>query len=113
MANAFDHKHYVPIMKTKAGEQWALSTLSSAAGQGITPLLEVHQHKTKEHVDHVAEEPEGVEMCRLNQFLQVHGANSSPVRSRSRTSARLRADLMVPSGVPSSSPICRSVCPPR
>jgi hypothetical protein len=36
----FDHKHYVPILKVKAGELAALDT-ASHKGQSFTPLMEV------------------------------------------------------------------------
>lgn len=37
----FDHKHYVPIVKAKAGEYWALKHLGGSAKEHTTPLLEV------------------------------------------------------------------------
>lgn len=48
----FDHKHYVPILKTKAGERWAIDRLDLAARQFITPLFEIHSHKKKGDVEH-------------------------------------------------------------
>lgn len=36
----FDHSHYVPILRAKQGEFWALSELSSEAREGLTPLIE-------------------------------------------------------------------------
>ena len=42
----FDFKHYVPILKTKQGERWSLATLSGARRTHVTPLLEIHAHKT-------------------------------------------------------------------
>src|SRR5688572_27987906 len=41
----FDHKHYVPIMKTKAGEAWALFNLDGKLRQQMTPVLEIHKPK--------------------------------------------------------------------
>lgn len=40
----FDHKHYVPILKTKAGERWALSHLAPGLRSDFTPLMELHPH---------------------------------------------------------------------
>lgn len=50
----FDHKHYVPVLKTKAGERWSVDHMGSALGQ-ITPVLEVHSNNKKEDADHVEE----------------------------------------------------------
>jgi hypothetical protein len=41
----FDHKHYVPIIKSKSGELWTLSQLGDTAKRHTTPLLEVLAHK--------------------------------------------------------------------
>ncbi|HLL88866.1 MAG TPA: hypothetical protein VK324_06160 [Tepidisphaeraceae bacterium] len=41
----FSHKHYVPILKTKEGERWALSHLPPAMRRLVTPLLEIHPPK--------------------------------------------------------------------
>lgn len=41
----FDHKHYVPILKTKAGELWALANLERQHRTRLTPLLELHRPK--------------------------------------------------------------------
>jgi hypothetical protein len=45
---------YVPILKTKAGERWALSHLRPATRASIRPLLEFHEHKDKSTDEHVA-----------------------------------------------------------
>ena len=42
----FDHKHYVPIIKSKAGELWALRHLSESARKVTTPLLEILDHNS-------------------------------------------------------------------
>jgi hypothetical protein len=39
----FDHKHYVPILKTKKGEIWSLRKLRSPWRAQMTPLLEMHK----------------------------------------------------------------------
>ncbi len=51
----FGHKHYVPILKTKAGELWAIDRTTVARKQHITPLFELHRHKSKADGDHVAD----------------------------------------------------------
>jgi hypothetical protein len=43
---SFGAKHYVPVLKTKQGERWALSNLDTARRQFITPLIEIHAHET-------------------------------------------------------------------
>ena len=43
----FDLNHYVPILKTKAGEMWALMHMESKWRAQMTPLFEVHKHKVK------------------------------------------------------------------
>jgi hypothetical protein len=40
----FDYKHYVPVLKGKAGELDALSNLSVSAKENITPLIDVPRH---------------------------------------------------------------------
>ena len=50
---------YVPILKTKAGDRWALSHLKSATKTRVRPLLELHPHKSKaddEHIPSVCED---------------------------------------------------------
>lgn len=48
----FGHEHYVPVMKSKAGEIWALGNISPAAKSVVTPLVEVLGHKTRGLEDH-------------------------------------------------------------
>ena len=43
----FDHRHYVPILKAKAGECWALSNLKSPTRNIITPVIELVKHDQK------------------------------------------------------------------
>lgn len=64
----FDHKHYVPILKTKAGERWAIDHLTPQVTQGITPLFEIHPHDTKTAADHAHE------MCENLQSIWGNGA---------------------------------------
>jgi hypothetical protein len=51
----FGHKHYVPILKAKAGERWAIDRLSLATRKDLTPLFEIHAHKNKGDVEHAEE----------------------------------------------------------
>lgn len=44
---------YVPILKTKAGERWALSHLSPTTRLRVRPLLELHEHREKSAGEHV------------------------------------------------------------
>jgi hypothetical protein len=49
----FDHKHYVPILKTKRGEKTALSLLSAPVKNNITPLFEVVERTDKDLPAHL------------------------------------------------------------
>lgn len=49
----FDHKHYVPIIKSKAGEMWTLRHMNAPAKSMTTPLMEMLEHKTLSVEDHV------------------------------------------------------------
>jgi len=40
-AFVFNYKHYVPILKTKEGEFWALRKLATERQNVVTPLLEI------------------------------------------------------------------------
>ncbi len=61
----------------------------------------------------VLEQAARIEESHLEELLGVRDTDSStPLHSRSRTSALERADFTVPIGVSSSSPICLRVCPP-
>jgi len=51
----FDHKHYVPILKTKAGERWAVGLLRPRTKSQITPLFEIHKHKKLDSAAHAEE----------------------------------------------------------
>lgn len=44
---------YVPILKSKGGELWALSNLQDESRGRIRPLIELHGHKTKAPDDHL------------------------------------------------------------
>lgn len=43
----FDQRHYVPILKTKAGEAWALQNLDFKVRVQMTPVLEIHRPPKK------------------------------------------------------------------
>lgn len=53
----FNHHHYLPILKTKQGELWALGNTSSTRKPSLTPLLELHvgpsTKTTTQHVEGV------------------------------------------------------------
>jgi hypothetical protein len=38
----FNHKHYVPILKSREGERWSLSHLPPPMRKHVTPVLELH-----------------------------------------------------------------------
>src|SRR5438874_1322649 len=44
---------YVPILKTKAGDRWALSHLKPKSQGVIRPLLELHPHRLKADSEHI------------------------------------------------------------
>lgn len=44
---------YIPILKTKAGDRWALSHLKPKSRVAIRPLLELHPHSKKDDNEHV------------------------------------------------------------
>jgi hypothetical protein len=49
---------YIPILKSKLGERWALSHLTTARKAKLPPLLEFHQPGAKnlgEHVESICE----------------------------------------------------------
>jgi hypothetical protein len=50
----FSRKHYVPILKTKEGERWAIRHLDAITKSRLTPLLEIHEHKTLSHAQQAA-----------------------------------------------------------
>jgi hypothetical protein len=49
----FAFRHYVPVLKTKLGELWALENMNSSHSQFLTPLLEVHREKSGSVSTHV------------------------------------------------------------
>jgi hypothetical protein len=106
----FEYRHYVPILKTKQGELWALSNVKPARSPHLTPLLEVHQGKqgvTAAHVSKVigavkdawgvrplfldtslcgVAAPSAVANCRqILQAASTRGLNFVPVTSPSRS----------------------------
>ena len=75
---------YVPILKTKAGERWALSHLKSKTRSRVVPLMEFHGHKSKLPGDHIESICEGLEAAWGvdNRFyadsVWLHGSSGSP-----------------------------------
>ncbi len=51
----FNHKHYVPILKTKSGERWAIDHTTAERRPDITPLFEIHHHNSKDDSEHARE----------------------------------------------------------
>jgi len=51
----FKRKHYIPILKSRQGEQWALASLKTQSRSRLTPLIELHKHKSKSVNDHANE----------------------------------------------------------
>lgn len=49
----FGHRHYVPVLKSKGGELWALEQTTNEQRAHITPLLEVHREGEKTITQHV------------------------------------------------------------
>ena len=75
---------YIPILKSKAGERWALSGLSSGTKAKLRPLIEFHQHKTKLLGDHAEEVCEafqaawGVDRWFYVDTIWLNGDSGSP-----------------------------------
>jgi len=46
---SFDHSRYLPILKVKAGEFWALQNLKESTRALVTPVLELVRHDPKKH----------------------------------------------------------------
>jgi hypothetical protein len=75
---------YVPILKTKAGERWALSHLKPATRTKIRPLLEVHEHREKsvgEHLPSLCESLQsdwGTDRAFYLDAIWLHGDSGDP-----------------------------------
>lgn len=75
---------YVPILKTKAGERWALSHVTPQRKTRIRPLLEFHSHKVKElgeHIESICESFQsawGVDRRFYVDTVWLHGSSGSP-----------------------------------
>jgi hypothetical protein len=54
---------YVPILKSKQGERWALSHLTAARKAKLRPLLELHPPKAKSLPDHVESISESLQVA--------------------------------------------------
>jgi hypothetical protein len=50
----FSYKHYVPLLKPKGGELWAIENTTSLQRQTLTPVFEVHTSDNLLLADHVA-----------------------------------------------------------
>jgi hypothetical protein len=75
---------YVPILKTKAGERWALSHLMAATKAKTRPLMEFHGHKSKllgDHAEGVCEALQaawGVDRWFYVDTIWLHGNSGVP-----------------------------------
>jgi hypothetical protein len=75
---------YVPILKAKAGERWALSHLAPGTKSMIRPVLELHPHKEKllgDHIESVCEALQaawGVDRAFYVDTVWLHGDSGSP-----------------------------------
>lgn len=75
---------YVPILKTKAGERWALSHLKAATKAKTRPLMEFHGHKSKllgDHAEGVCEALQaawGVDRSFYVDTIWLHGGSGLP-----------------------------------
>jgi hypothetical protein len=75
---------YVSILKTKAGERWALSHLKAATKARARPLMEFHGHKSKllgDHAESVCEGLQaawGVDRWFYVDTIWLHGNSGSP-----------------------------------
>jgi hypothetical protein len=75
---------YVPILKSKAGERWALSHLKSATKAKVRPLVEFHQHSSKalgDHAEGICEALQaawGVDRSFYIDTIWLHGDAGSP-----------------------------------
>jgi Beta protein len=95
MLLAFSDRHYIPILKTKQGERWSLATLPPDLRAVITPLLELHPHKTLDSTQHAASVCEelvgdwGVDLAFFLDTRWLHGeAGSSPIAEAAFQAAR-------------------------
>lgn len=91
---------YVPIVKSKGGERWALSNLLPDTKPRVRPIVELHGHKTKELGEHLDELCEDVaEAWGASRFymdgIWLHG-EAGDAAILNRVFARARAcDLKV------------------
>jgi hypothetical protein len=75
---------YVPVLKTKAGERWALSHLKAASKARIRPLMEFHENQNKALGDHIQAVCEafqsawGVDRWLYIDTIWLHGNSGSP-----------------------------------
>lgn len=90
---------YVPILKSKAGERWALSHLHPTTKAQIRPLIEFHSHRSKalgEHVEDICEGFQaawGVNRRFYVDTIWLHGDSGSPAAIEAVFEATEEADL--------------------
>jgi hypothetical protein len=111
----FTHKHYLPVLKSKKGEFWALGHLSIEACGLITPILEVLPHKKENFDDHIASVLKMMGMAWPGQrfFLDTHYVNHNAPEhvalKRAIDCARHRQLMAVPATTLNSDPQVRAV----
>jgi hypothetical protein len=89
---------YVPILKSKAGECWALSHLSPRKSK-LRPLIEIHSHKSKtigDHVEEVCEDLQsawGIDRRFYIDTIWLNGSSGNPAIIANVFQAAEAADL--------------------
>ncbi|MEK6396522.1 MAG: hypothetical protein V4734_00420, partial [Terriglobus sp.] len=59
----FGSEHYLPILKPKAGEFWALARASQAARGRMTPVFEFHEPDKLSMLEHATKVANGIKKC--------------------------------------------------
>jgi Beta protein len=89
----FDSRHYVPIIKSKAGELWALGNIRADSLEITTPLLEIlpprlrkrgPQVEIAKHVDTICKDIRGVWDIRYPIFLDTLPLDQDAARGLDR-----------------------------
>jgi Beta protein len=96
----FGHRHYIPILKTKMGERWALSHLDLKTIQHLSPLMELHPHKKNPIPVHIEETCEALEAAwgsEREMFLDTlwlhHGKKSEQLHKEQGDPSAIRTSL--------------------
>jgi hypothetical protein len=90
---------YVPILKSKAGERWALAQLTPKAKSKVRPLLELHPNSKKHldsHIETVCEALQsawGEDRWFYADTIWLHGGAGSPAIIGEVFEAMIESDL--------------------